>query len=101
MKEKHQHNLPKKLRQGRTGKQGFHAPTLGGHGGRVQTDLKEIHWTPAKLGIVGTVLLAPYTFAIIVSFQAGNSLIGAVLILIGLLVGFLYLALRFIENNEF
>lgn len=101
MKEKHQHDLPKKLRQGKSGKQGFQAPTLGGHGGSVKTDLQDIHWTPAKLGIVGTILLAPFTFAIIVSFQAGNSLVGAVLIVIGLLVGLLYLALRFIENNEF
>ena len=101
MKEKHQHNLPKKIVKGRSGKQEFKAPTLGGHGGRVQTDLKEIHWTPAKLGIVGTALLAPFTFAIVVSFQSGNGLIGVVLLLIGLLVGLLYLALRYIENNEF
>lgn len=98
---KKKHNLPNRLVKGKSGQAGFEAPTLGGHGGRVETNLKDIHWTPAKLGIVSTVLLAPFTFAIVVSFQAGNSLIGIVLIGLGLFVGLIYLALRFIENNDF
>lgn len=99
MKEKH--NLPKKIKKGKSGQAGFEAPGLGGRGGKIETNWKDIHWTPAKLGIVSTVLLAPFTFAIVVSFQAGNSLIGIVLIFIAMLVGLMYLALRYIENNEF
>ena len=99
MKEKH--NLPDRLVKGKSGQAGFEAPTFGGQGGRIQTNLKNIHWTPAKLGIVSTALLAPFTFVIVVSFQAGNSLVGIILIFVAILVGLMYLALRYIENNEF
>ena len=99
---KKDYNLPARLVKGKSGQQEVKVPAAApGGGGRVDTNWKDIHWTPAKLGIVSTVLLAPLTFAIVVSFQAGNSLIGIVLIGLGLFVGLMYLALRFIENNEF
>lgn len=100
MKEKH--NLPKRLVQGKSGQQGINVPSAAsGGGGGIQTNWKDIHWTPAKLGVVATVLLAPLTFAIVISFHVGNSLIAIILIGLGLFVGLMYLALRFVENNEF
>jgi hypothetical protein len=98
MKDKH--NLPKRLVRGKTGQQEAKAPIIGG-GGRIDTSLKDINWTPAKLGIVSTVLLAPFTFAIVVAFHSGNALVGLILVGLGVFVGLLYLALRYIDNNEF
>ena len=93
-------NLPKRLVTGKSGRQETKVPTIGGRG-RIDMNLKDIHWTPAKLSIVSTVLLAPLTLAIVLSFQVGNSLVGIILIGLGLFVGLIYLALRFIENNDF
>ena len=98
MKEKN--NLPNRLVRGKANQQETKVPTIGGRG-RIDTSLKDINWTPAKLSIVSTVLLAPFTFAIVVSFQSGNALIGVLLIGVGVLVGSLYLILRYIDNNDF
>ena len=96
------HHVPKKLVQGKTGKSiGAEPPRLAGRGGNINTSLRDIHWTPAKLSIVSTALLAPFTFVIIVAFNAGNTLVGTILIGLAVFVGLMYLALRYIENNEF
>ncbi len=92
-------NLPKKLVAGKSERQETKVPTVGGRG-RIDVKLKDIHWTPTKLSIASTVLLAPLTLAIVLSFQAGNSLVAIILIGLGLFVGLMYLALRFIENND-
>ena len=97
MKDKH--NLPKRLVRGKTGQQEAKAPIIGGQG-RIDASFQNIHWTRAKVGIVSTVLLAPFTFAIVVSFQSGNALIGLILVGLGVFVGLIYLALRYIDNNE-
>ena len=98
MKEKN--NLPNRLVKGKTGQKEAKVPTIGGRG-RINTNFQDIHWTPAKLGIVSTVLLAPLTFAIIVTFQSGSTLFGLILIGLGIFVGLMYLALRYIDNNDF
>lgn len=98
MKDKY--NLPKRLVRGKTGQQEAKVPIIGGQG-RIDTSLQDINWTRTKLGIVSTVLLAPFTFAIVVSFQSGNALIGLILIGLGVFVGLIYLALRYIDNNDF
>ena len=95
------HNLPKRLHIGKTnGSQEAKVPMIGGTG-QIGTNWKDIHWTPAKISLVSSIILAPITFAIVVSFKVGNILVG--LILIGALVfmGLMYLALRYIEGNEF
>ncbi len=96
------HNLPKRLYIGKT--KGSHepeAPIAKGGNGRINTKFADIHWTRTKLSLASTLILAPITFAIVLSFKAGNILVG--LILIGALVfmGLMYLALRYIEQNEF
>ncbi len=95
------HNLPKRLVTGGLKKsQEAQVPAIGGKGS-IATNWREIRWTPAKLSIASIIILAPISFAIVLSFKAGNILIG--LILIGLIVfmGLMYLALRYIEHNEF
>lgn len=96
-----EHNLPKKLVSGKSNQFEAKVPKSGGTGGRIDTSLNDINWTPAKIRIVLTVLLAPVITAIIVSFNAGNILISLVLIGLIIFVGVLYLALRYIDQNEF
>lgn len=98
---KKKYNLPNRLVKGKSGQSPAKVPDISGNGGRIEVNLKDINWTPSKLGIVSTVLLAPFTLAIVLSFQAGKGLIGVILLGIGLFVGLMYLALRYIENNEF
>ena len=95
------HNLPNRLVRGGSKKSHeAQIPIIGGKG-KIDTSWKEIRWTPAKVSIASMIILAPISFAIVLSFKAGNILIG--LILIGLIVfmGLIYLALRYIEHNEF
>ena len=94
-------NLPKKLVNGKSKQFEAKAPNIGGSGGRIDTSLSDINWTPAKIRIVMTVLIAPIITAIIVSFNAGNILISLVLTGLIIFVGLLYLALRYIDRNEF
>ena len=95
-------NLPDRLVRGKSKQpQQIKVPKSGGTGGSINTSLSDINWTPAKLRIVMTVLLAPIVTAIIVSFNAGNLLISLVLIGLIVFVGVLYLALRYIDQNEF
>ena len=96
-----EHNLPDRIVKGKSNPSEVQAPKTSGAGGRINTSLSEINWTPAKVRIVLTVLLAPVVTAIIVSFNAGNILIGFVLIGLIIFVGAIYLALRYIEKNEF
>ena len=101
MKE-HNYNLPKRLVRGKIDKsQEAKVPTIGGAGGNINTQLRDIEWTPAKLRIVMTVLIAPVITAIIVSFNAGNILVGLILIGLIIFVGLMYLALGYIDRNEF
>ncbi len=96
-----ENNLPDRLVKGKSNQSEIQAPKISGAGGSINTSLSEINWTPAKIRIVLTVLLAPVITAIIVSFNSGNILIGFVLIGLIVFVGTIYLALRYIEQNEF
>lgn len=96
-----EHNLPEKIVRGKSGQSEARAPKTSQAGGRIDTSLKDINWTPAKLRIVMTVLIAPVVTVTIVSFNAGNIFISLVLIGLIIFVGLLYLALRYIDRNEF
>lgn len=91
--------IPKKLIQGKTARS-QEAKIIGGGrgGGRIDTNLKDINWTPTKLAIVIAVLGIPYLIAIIVSFMVGNNLIAGTLICLAIFVGLMFFALRFIER---
>ncbi len=95
------HKLPKKLVQGKVAKsQKVEVPIIGG-AGKIETNWKDIHWTPVKLSIVLAVLVIPFLAAIAIAFRTGNSLVGVLLIGLIVFVGLMYLALRYIEENEF
>ena len=95
------HNLPNRLvRGGIKRSQEAQVPTVGGKG-KIATNWKEIHWTPAKLSIASIIILAPISFAIVLSFKAGNIFIGLVLIGLIVFMGLIYLALRYIDRDEF
>lgn len=96
------HNLPQRLVRGKTIRsQEARVPTARGGKGQIDTSWKDIHWTPAKLSIVSILLLAPISFAIVLSFKAGNLLVSIILIGALIFMGLMYLALRYIEQNEF
>jgi len=76
------------------------APAPGGRGGRIGTT-NNIRWTPRKKIIAATVLGVPVLLATFASFKAGNALVGLILVGMTVFVGLIYLALRYIENNEF
>ncbi|MDJ0567679.1 MAG: hypothetical protein QNJ53_01415 [Pleurocapsa sp. MO_192.B19] len=90
--------IPKKLIQGKTARSQEAKIIAGGGGGRIDTNLKDINWTPTKLAIVIAVLGIPYLIAIIVSFMVGNNLIAGTLICLAIFVGLMFFALRFIER---
>ncbi len=96
------HNLPGRLVRGGT-KQSQEAkvPSAAGRGAHIPTNFTEIRWTPLKLSIASIIVLSPISFAIVLSFKAGNSIVGVILIGLLVFMGLIYLALRYIENNEF
>ncbi|MEM7761391.1 MAG: hypothetical protein AAF298_25160 [Cyanobacteria bacterium P01_A01_bin.40] len=96
------HNLPKRLVTGGARKS-FPAEisNLGKKGGKIRTNIKEIHWTPTKLSVVSFAILAPISFTIVLCFKAGNVMVGSVLLGLIIFMGLIYLALRYIEQNEF
>ena len=90
--------LPKKLNLGKVGRSQEAKVPTGLGGGKIETNWKDINWTPAKLVIVVAVLGIPFLIAIIISFMVGNNLIAGTLIGIAVFVGLMFLALRFIEQ---
>ena len=99
---KKRHKVPKKLIQGKTNRsQPAKIASLERRGGKILTNLPDIDWNAPKLTIVSVAILAPITFAIVLSFKAGNIFIALVLIGIIVFMGLIYLALRYIEDNEF
>lgn len=101
MKDK-KYNLPNRLVTGYTkSSQDAEVPIAKGGNGRINTKLSDIHWTPAKRSIATIIVLSPISFAVVLSFKAGNSLVGAILILALVFMGLMYLALRYIDQNDF
>ncbi|MEM7592157.1 MAG: hypothetical protein AAF383_11670 [Cyanobacteria bacterium P01_A01_bin.83] len=95
------HNLPKRLVRGGDKKSySGKLPEMGGKGG-ISTNWKDIKWTRSKLSAVSFVILAPISCAIVLSFKAGNIMIGLILLGLIIFMGLIYLALRYIEQNEF
>ena len=90
--------LPKKLNLGGTRQSQEAKVPTGLGGGKIETNWKDINWTPTKLGMVIVALGIPYLVAIVVCFAVGNNLIAGTLIGLGVLVGLMFLALRFIEQ---
>ena len=96
------HNLPKRLiRVNTKSSQEAKVPVARGGNGSINTNLSDIRWTPARLSVASTIILAPISFAIVVSFKAGNALVGIILIGALVMMGLMYLAVRYIERNEF
>lgn len=96
------HNLPDRLvRGGSKQSQEAKVPSaVGGGGGQIGKDFN-IRWTPSKLVIAATLLGVPFLLATVVAFKSGSILVGVILVGVAIFVGLIYLALRYIENNEF
>ena len=96
------HNLPGRLvKGGAKHSPAAKVPSAAGRDAQIPKHFQEIHWTPIKLSIASIIVLSPISFAIVLSFKAGNSLIGVILIGLLVFMGLIYLALRYIEKNEF
>lgn len=95
------HNVPKKLVQGKVGKsQEAKVPKAMGGAGHVQTNIN-IRWTRNRAVIAAALLGVPFLLATVAAFKSGNIMVGCILVLIAAFVGLIYLALRYIENNDF
>ena len=66
----------------------------------IQTNWKDIDWTPSKAIFVTLVLGIPYFSAIIVTYTSKMMPITAILIGLGLMIVFLVLLLRWLEQAE-
>ncbi len=97
-----QRGIPRKINMGKTGRsQDRQPPTFGGRGGRIDTSLKDINWTPSKLALASAVLGIPFLLVVVLMFRSGNGVFGGFLIGIAMFVGLMYLTLRYIDKNEF
>ncbi len=76
-------------------------PAHGGKGGEIYTNLPDINWTPKKLILAIALLSIPYVGAVLACFIAGISFIAYLLIGLGIFVGLIVLALRFIDQQDF
>ncbi|WP_319422985.1 hypothetical protein [Pleurocapsa sp. FMAR1] len=102
MPDNNHRHLPKMLRQGKVNRsQEAKPPQTIGASGSIMTNLQDINWTPKKLGLVIAALTIPYLIAVIAVIQAGNVLVGSILIGLALFVGLVYLALRWIDKSDF
>ncbi len=101
MDNQKKYKLPKRLVTGATKKsQEAVVPKLSGGGGQIGTNLN-IRWTPRRLVIAATLLGVPFLLTTVIAFKSGKILIGVILVGIAVFVGLMYLALRYIEANEF
>ncbi|NJL52893.1 MAG: hypothetical protein HC930_12990 [Hydrococcus sp. SU_1_0] len=98
---KKKHKLPDRLVSGGS-KRSYQAkpPATFGSGGTIGTDF-QIRWNPRKRVIAATVLGVPFLLATAMAFKSGYTLMGVIMVGIAGFVGLLYLALRYIEANEF
>ena len=93
-------NIPKRLRQGKTGNsQEAKVPIAKGGAGYVNTSLN-IRWTKNRAILAAVILGVPYLLATVAAFKSGNIMIGCVLVMIAVFFGLIYLALRYIEEND-
>lgn len=95
------YNLPKRLVTGGTKRsQEAVVPTFVAGDGQIGSNIN-IRWTPSRLVIAATLLGVPFLLTTVMAFKSGKILIGAILVGIAVFVGLMYLALRYIEANEF
>jgi hypothetical protein len=98
---KKKYKLPDRLVSGRTKtSQQAKAPATFGAGGTIGTDF-HIRWTPRKRVIATTALGVPFLLVTVMAFKSGYILMGVILLGVAGFVGLMYLALRYIEANEF
>ncbi|MFM2310923.1 MAG: hypothetical protein RLZZ04_199 [Cyanobacteriota bacterium] len=98
---KKKHKLPDRLITG--GSKKSHeakVPELIPGSGAIGTNF-HIRWTPRKRVIAATVLGVPFLLVTTMVFKSGHIFIGVILVGIAVFVGLMYLALRYIEANEF
>jgi hypothetical protein len=95
------HKLPNRLVTGGS-KRSYEAkvPSLTGSGGAIGTNIN-IRWTPRKRLIAATILGVPFLLATAIAFKSGHIFIGMILVGVAVFVGLMYLALRYIEANNF
>jgi hypothetical protein len=99
--KKKKHKLPDRLVTGGTkASQEAKVPDLIGSGGTIGSNFN-IRWTPRRRVIAATVLGIPFLLVTTMAFKSGYALMGAILVGIAGFVGLMYLALRYIEANEF
>ena len=91
----------KKIKKGKSRPINRKFPTHGGKGGTVYTNLPNINWTAKKLVLATALLGIPYVGAILACFIAGIQLIAYLLIGLAIFVGFIVLAIRFIDQQDF
>ena len=95
------YNLPNRLVTGGTKRsQEAVVPTFVAGDGQIGSNIN-IRWTPSRLVIAATLLGVPFLLTTVIAFKSGKILIGAILVGIAVFVGLMYLALRYIEANEF
>lgn len=105
MPEKNHNHLPKKLKHGGTNRS-TDARAPGDVGGANRIDAQnakwaDIKWNPKKLSLVVAFLSIPYLLTIIGTIKSGNTLVAGILISLAILIGSLYLLLRWIEKADF
>jgi hypothetical protein len=97
---KKKHKLPDRLIRG--GSKRSHeakVPDMGGSGA-IGSNMN-IRWTPRKRVIAATVLGVPFLLVTTIAFKSGHFFIGVILVGVAFFVGLMYLALRYIEANDF
>jgi hypothetical protein len=100
-KKKQKYKLPDRLVTG--GSKSSHeakVPGLTGASGAIGTNIN-IRWTPRKRVIAATVLGVPFLLVTAIAFKSGHIFIGVILVGVAFFVGLMYLALRYIEANDF
>lgn len=103
MPDKNDHHLPQRLTQGKTNRsQEARPPKKSGKGGTIdpKASWANVQWTPKKLGLVVCFLSIPYLLVIIGTLKAGNVLVAGIMIGLVVLIGSLFLLLRWIEQLD-
>jgi hypothetical protein len=70
-------------------------------GGKIQTQAKNIDWTPKKMARASLLLGGPYLMAILLTFLAGMQVIAYLLMAVALLIGLLVWFVRSWSSSDF
>lgn len=91
----------KKIRLGRSTNPDKRNPPPSLGKGRIETNWRDIDWTPKKSIIVSTVLMIPYLVAVIGCFVARIYFMGYALVGLAILMGLLIWVLRTLDREDF